>query len=99
MKLMVSVTFIKFCDEDQYWSAVNELFRFCKIKEDDSPPILKTIEKDPCSKASLAIASGWLRDCLKNHDSCKPPTEFQKPPKRLINVGNETRNPFLVETF
>ncbi|KAH0559316.1 hypothetical protein GP486_004171 [Trichoglossum hirsutum] len=84
--------------DDQYWSAVSKLFRLCKIKEDYSPPILKTIEKDPCSKASLAIASGWLRDCLKNHDSCKSPTEFQKPPKRLINVGTETRNPFLVET-
>ena len=61
------------------------------------PPILKRSEKDPRSKASLAIASGWLRDCLKNHDSCKPPAEFQKSPKRLINVGNETQNPFLVE--
>jgi hypothetical protein len=36
---------------------------------------------------------------VKNHDSCKPPAEFQKPPKRLINVGNEAQNPFLVETF
>lgn len=36
---------------------------------------------------------------MKNHDSCKPPAEFQMSPKRLINVGNETRNPFLVETF
>jgi hypothetical protein len=35
---------------------------------------------------------------LKGHDSCNPPTEFQKPPKRLINVGSETQNPFLVET-
>lgn len=34
---------------------------------------------------------------MKNHDSCKPPSEFQKSPKRLINVGNETQNPFLVE--
>ena len=95
---MVSVTFIKLCDEDQYYSIVNKVFQHCKIKEDNSPPILKAIEKDPCSKASLAIASGWLRDCLKNHDSCKPPSEFQKPPKRLINVGIETQNPFLVET-
>ena len=56
------------------------------------------MEKDPCSNACLAIASGWLRDCLKSHSSCNPPTEFQKPPKRLINVGSETQNPFLVET-
>jgi Heterokaryon incompatibility protein (HET) len=56
------------------------------------------MERESSSKASLTIAFGWLRDCLKNHDSCKPPTELQKPPKRLINVGNETQNPFLVET-
>jgi hypothetical protein len=61
------------------------------------PPILKVLEKDPSSQASFAIASGWLRDCLKNHESCKPPAEIQKPPKRLMNVGNESRDPFLVE--
>jgi hypothetical protein len=55
------------------------------------------IEKDPSSKASSATAIGWLRNCLHNHESCKPPTEVQKPPKRLINVGNESRDPFLVE--
>src|SRR2546423_11726583 len=67
------------------------------MKGNRSPPILKTIGKDPGSKASLAIASGWLRDCLKNHDSCKPPAGVQKWPKILINVGSETRNPFLVK--
>ncbi|KAH0536321.1 hypothetical protein FGG08_006794 [Glutinoglossum americanum] len=90
---------IKLCGLDMYMNEadVNKFFRLCEIKEDNSPPILRKIEKDPCSKASLAIASGWLGDCLKNHDSCKPPTEFRKPPKRLINVGTETQNPFLVE--
>jgi hypothetical protein len=77
---------------------VNELFRICKIKEDMSPPILRMIEKDPSSKASFAIALCWLKNCLKNHASCKPPAEFQNPPRRLINVGNETQNPFLIET-
>ncbi len=79
-------------------STVNELFQLWKISEDHSPPILKMIENDPCSKESLAIASSWLKHCLKNHDTCKPPAEFQKPPRRLINVGIETQNPFLVET-
>ncbi|RFN43603.1 het-domain-containing protein [Fusarium flagelliforme] len=76
---------------------VNKIFRLYKIKEDDSPPILKKDEKDPRSIKSLNIASGWLRDCMKNHDSCKPRSEYQRPPKRLINVGNETQEPFLVE--
>ncbi|KAF2495157.1 HET-domain-containing protein, partial [Lophium mytilinum] len=55
------------------------------------------MEKNPGSEASLAIASGWLRNCLENHDSCKPPAENQKPPKRLINVGTGTQTPFLEE--
>jgi hypothetical protein len=57
------------------------------------------MEKDPASKRSFEIASRWLKNCAENHSACRPPTEFQKPPKRLIHVGNKTQNPFLVETF
>lgn len=57
------------------------------------------MEKDPVSKKSFGIASRWLKNCLESHSSCRPPTEFQKPPRRLIHVGNKTQNPFLVETF
>jgi hypothetical protein len=57
------------------------------------------MEKDPVSKKSFGIASCWLKNCLESHSSCRPPTEFQKPPRRLIHVGNKTQNPFLVETF
>jgi len=55
------------------------------------------IDKDPRSEASIATASGWLRNCLDNHISCNPSPELRKPPKRLINIGNETRDPFLAE--
>jgi hypothetical protein len=57
------------------------------------------MEKDPASKRSFEIASRWLKNCVESHSSCRPPTEFQKPPRRLIHVGNKTQNPFLVETF
>lgn len=57
------------------------------------------MEKDPASKRSLGVASRWLKNCVESHSSCRPPTELQKPPRRLIHVGNETQNPFLVETF
>lgn len=76
---------------------MNKLFQLCNIKQDSSPPILNKSDKDPGSQTSLAIASDWLRDCLENHDSCNPPPEFRWPPKRLINVGNETQKPFMVE--
>ncbi|PVH74251.1 HET-domain-containing protein [Cadophora sp. DSE1049] len=65
---------------------------------DNSPPILKIMEKDPASQRSFEIASRWLKNCVESHSSCKPPIGFQKPPRRLIHVGNKTQNPFLVET-
>ena len=87
------------CVMELIFSAVEELFRVCQIKEDNSPPILKKMEKDPASKRSFEIASRWLKNCSENHSSCRPPTEFQKPPRRLIHVGNKTQNLSLVETF
>ncbi|RDL35182.1 uncharacterized protein BP5553_07113 [Venustampulla echinocandica] len=60
---------------------------------------IEIMEKDPASKRSIEIASRWLKNCVESHSSCRPPTELQKPPKRLIHVGNKTQNLFLVETF
>jgi hypothetical protein len=57
------------------------------------------MDKDPTSGRSFEIGSRWLKNCVESHSSCRPPTELQKPPKRLIHVGNETQDPFLVETF
>ena len=87
------------CLMELIFSAVEELFRVGQIKEDKSPPLLKIMEKDPASRKSFEIASRWLSNCVEGHSSCRPPTELQKPPKRLIHVGNETQSPFLVETF
>jgi hypothetical protein len=78
-------------------SAVTKFFQNLDIKEDDRPPILKKMDTDPGSESSLAIASSWLQNCLRNHHACRLPLEFQHPPKRLINVGNTTQNPFLVD--
>ncbi|OIW24454.1 HET-domain-containing protein [Coniochaeta ligniaria NRRL 30616] len=90
----------KLCGLDVYTDRANtkEILEMCKMEEDDSPPILRMMSKHPDSKEAMTIASSWLRNCLKNHSSCNPPPESQIPPKRLINVGNETQCPFLVET-
>src|ERR1700712_828375 len=56
------------------------------------------MEENPGSDTALKISSSWLERCLKNHSSCNPPAELHKTPKRLINVGSESRNPFLVES-
>jgi hypothetical protein len=81
-------------------SEVKDIYRICQIEEDALPPMLRTIEKDPCSEASVAIASSWLRVCLDNlkHDACNLSPESWRPPKRLIDVGHETQNPRLVDS-
>jgi len=65
--------------------------------EDVSLPILKKLDKDSSSKRSLDFASSYLRNCLENHGSCNRSLDSWNPPKRLINVGSQTRDPFLVE--
>jgi len=92
---------IKLCGLDVYMDEadVEELYRGAQIRQDNSPPILKIMEKNPASERSFEIASRWLKNCVESHSSCRPPVEFQKPPKRLIYVGNKTPNPLLVETF
>ncbi|KAF2468783.1 HET-domain-containing protein [Lindgomyces ingoldianus] len=90
---------IQLCRLDVYMNEddVEQYFQLCGIKEDDSPPILRMNEKDPGSKEAFAIASSWLRSCLESHADCKLTAQIQNTPKRLINVGSETRHPFLVE--
>lgn len=95
---MVSISSVSHRNRRLTLFIVDDCFRIWQIKEDDSPPVLKMAQKDPSSKASITIASNWLRNCLDNHGSCNPPPELRDAPKRLINVGNETRNPFLVDT-
>jgi hypothetical protein len=57
------------------------------------------MEKDPASQGSFGIASRWLKNCVECHSFCRPTTKFQKPHRRLIHIGNENQNLFLVETF
>jgi hypothetical protein len=87
------------CIIELIFSTVEEFFRIGQIKEDNSPPILRKMEKDPASKKSFEIATRWLKNCVENHSSCRPPTEFQKPPRRLLQVDNKTQNLVLVESF
>ncbi|KAI1131181.1 heterokaryon incompatibility protein-domain-containing protein [Nemania abortiva] len=91
---------IRLCGLDVYMSeaTVVECFRVFKIKEDDSPPVLRMMEKNPGSQACLAVASNWLRDCSENHARCNPLTESQNKPKRLIDIGDGSREPSLVDT-
>lgn len=77
--------------------AVNTFFRALKITEDSSPPIHKMMDRNAGSAASLGTAARWLRNCTKNHESCRPSLKDRRPPKRLLDVGSETQDPKLVE--
>jgi hypothetical protein len=53
---------------------------------------------DPGSQDTLRIASRWLDNCVNNHNNCSRPVfGGHMLPKRVLNVGDDTRDPFLVE--
>jgi hypothetical protein len=58
-------------------------------------PLLKA-RKAGCSN----LIAGWLEDCVDNHSECKiKGTEHLLPlPARVIDVGNQTTDPFLYIT-
>ena len=42
--------------------------------------------------------TGWLANCVNNHANCSPTVPGRQIfPKRVLNVGDETTDPFLVE--
>ena len=60
--------------------------------------ILREMHRDPASESSLRIAASWLANCFKNHARCSPTVPgYQILPRRLLNVGDENKDPFLVE--
>jgi hypothetical protein len=69
-----------------------------QIKEDASPPISRLLNKDPTSKEAFGIVAQWMNNCMKSHPNCRPSSELQKPPRRLLHIGNEGQNLFLLET-
>ena len=77
--------------------AVDAIFEYCGIKEDNFPPVYKVVAQDPSSESSSKTAHAWLRNCLETHESCNESTN-SNPPKRLIRVGNDDQDPVLVET-
>jgi hypothetical protein len=60
--------------------------------------ILREMHRDPASESSLRIAASWLANCFQNHARCSPTVPgYQILPRRLLNVGDENKDPFLVE--
>jgi hypothetical protein len=70
------------------------------IQGDEKNPlgILREVHRDPASESSLRIAASWLANCFNNHAQCSPTVPgCQILPRRLLNVGDENKDPFLVE--
>ena len=56
------------------------------------------MHRDPASESSLRMAASWLANCCNNHTNCSPTVPgCQVLPKRLLNVGDENKDLFLVE--
>ncbi|KAM7211183.1 HET domain containing protein [Rhypophila decipiens] len=105
---------IKICGLDVYVDAAKvDWYRdYCKgikghaytegIKEHEYTPVLRTMDKYPRSKEQIALASRWLETCRNDHgDKCHWPggeVPRHPPPKRLIDVSDDVRCPFLIET-
>jgi hypothetical protein len=67
--------------------------------EQEPQEILRKMHRDPYSQGSLRIVSNWLANCVNNHDTCaRTGSRSHTLPKRVLNVGGETTDPFLVET-
>lgn len=49
------------------------------------------------SEANFNIARSWIKTCGEEHHQC-PPMDDKRLPTRVINVGSDDREPFLVTT-
>lgn len=54
---------------------------------------MRPLSEDSSSDGCFATASNWLQNCLETHDNC--PKQLWPLPSRVIDVGNEDRDPFL----
>ncbi|RAL66033.1 hypothetical protein DID88_005694 [Monilinia fructigena] len=56
-----------------------------------------SLDPDLGSETNFDIARYWIQNCSENHYEC-PPMDDKPLPSRVINVGSDIREPFLVMT-
>jgi hypothetical protein len=54
---------------------------------------MRPLSENSSSGGCFAIASQWLQNCLDTHNEC--PKQLSPLPSRVIDVGNNERDPFL----
>ena len=66
---------------------------------EDQPDILallsRDIHSDSSSPACLLVGAEWLKSCRETHPECAPQHKQSHLPSRVINVGDDSTNPFL----
>jgi hypothetical protein len=67
------------------------------MPQEPQDSILNEIHEDPSSSSCFSLAAKWLKACLINHDDCSLPSRDSRLPTRVLNVGDESRDPFLYE--
>ncbi|KAE8449464.1 hypothetical protein EG329_008072 [Mollisiaceae sp. DMI_Dod_QoI] len=54
---------------------------------------MRPLSEDSSSEGCFDNGSRWLRKCLETHDKC--PKQISPLPNRVVDVGSDTRDPFL----
>ncbi|KAF4625917.1 hypothetical protein G7Y89_g12246 [Cudoniella acicularis] len=74
----------------------DEVKFYVNVDECDSLSSLFTwrpLSDDSSSDSCFAVASKWINNCLDTHKDC--PNHLSPLPTRVIDVGSQTREPFL----
>ncbi|KAL2198316.1 heterokaryon incompatibility protein-domain-containing protein [Corynascus similis CBS 632.67] len=94
-KTTVEVSFLADLDEDDVILSV-----FVPPGVDSPHPHIRTrtpVSHHSGSAESLELARRWLDGCVQNHKDCEVPPDTPMP-TRVLDIGDEDRDPVLVET-
>jgi hypothetical protein len=58
--------------------------------------VARHVSKDPLSGHNVALASAWMKECIKEHEFCSAQTRHRLP-TRILHVGSIDKDPRLLE--
>ncbi|KAI3318880.1 HET-domain-containing protein [Xylariaceae sp. AK1471] len=61
-------------------------------------PSIDDYEKGTASASSFHVAKVWLQNCITSHETCCQTPASTALPTRVVDVGNESQDPFLFES-
>ncbi|RYC62416.1 hypothetical protein CHU98_g3791 [Xylaria longipes] len=61
-------------------------------------PSIDDYENGTSSLSSFQVAKAWLHNCITNHEACGQGHASTTLPTRVVDVGDDTHDPFLFES-